>query len=207
MKTFLKWLGRVTGGAISFILIVVLMPYFATFADYVLPDISGAHVRNAAILSQQMQQSARLETLIVTGEGAINAEVDALFLGTVSSVNATYTYTGSYGVDLSRVQVKISGSKLIFLLPQPELLSDSVELVDVYRDGSYDRAVRVDDKGLQSLLDAEKQKWREQYLTGEHADALRQASITAIESTIAQWMTGLNGRLQYEFQWAAPQAE
>lgn len=207
MKSVLKWLGGVLAGAVTFVLIIVLTPYFSSIAEHILPDISGSHVRNAAILSQQMRESARLETMQVTGEGAISDEVEALFLGTVSTLNATYAYTGSYGVDLSRVQVQIQGSKVIFILPPPEVLVDNIEIIDIYRNGRYDEAVRVDDKGLQALLETERLKWREQYLTGENAAALQQATITAFEKTIAQWMTGVNGRLTCEFQWAAPETE
>ena len=207
MKTVLNWLGRIVGGGVTLVLVIVLTPWLTTAAQYVLPDISGAHVRSAAILSQQMQQSARLETLQVSGEGAINAEVEALFLGTVSSLNATYAYSGSFGIDLSRVQVEISGSRVTFVLPQPELIIDSISIIDIYRNGSHDRAVRTDDKELQQLLDAEKEKWRDQYLTGEHAPALQEASIAAFETTIAQWMSSTNARLTYDYRWADPTAE
>ena len=202
MKGILKWLGRVLGTGLILVLVIVLTPYAAKLADRLLPDISGAAVKQAAILSQRMQDSARLETLVVSGEGAVSAGVDALFLGTVSSVNATYAYSGSYGIDLSKVQLQVQGSKIVFLLPAPELLSDDVAIVDIYRDGILDRAVRIGDKELQALLDAECVKWRDQYLTGENAPELRDASIRVLRSTIAQWMSQANSRLQYEFVWA-----
>ena len=128
--------------------------------------------------------------------------MDALFLGTVSSVNATYAYTGSYGIDLSKVQLTVQGSKIIFRLPAPEVLRDDVTIIDIYRDGILDRAVRIGDKELQSLLDGERQQWRDQYLTGENAAALRDATIRAVQSTVVQWMSQTNSRLQYEFVWA-----
>lgn len=198
MKAILKWFS----GVVAVVLVIVLTPYAARLADLLLPDISGAQIKHAAILSQQMQDSARLETLVVSGEGAINAEVDALFLGTVSSVNATYAYTGSYGIDLSKVQLTVQGSKIIFRLPAPEVLRDDVTIIDIYRDGILDRAVRIGDKELQSLLDGERQQWRDQYLTGENAAALRDATIRAVQSTVVQWMSQTNSRLQYEFVWA-----
>ena len=198
MKAILKWFS----GVVAVVLVIVLTPYAARLADLLLPDISGAQIKHAAILSQQMQDSARLETLVVSGEGAINAEVDALLLGTVSSVNATYAYTGSYGIDLSKVQLTVQGSKIIFRLPAPEVLRDDVTIIDIYRDGILDRAVRIGDKELQSLLDGERQQWRDQYLTGENAAALRDATIRAVQSTVVQWMSQTNSRLQYEFVWA-----
>lgn len=202
MKGILKWLGRVVGTGIILVLVIVLTPYAAKLADMILPDISGASVKYAAILSQHMEDSARLETLVVTGEGAVNAEVDALFLGTVSSVNATYAYEGSYGIDLSKVQLTVQGNTIIFLLPAPEVLRDHIELGEVYRSGILDRAVRIEDTELQALLEGEYVKWRDQYLTGENAAELRDATIRALEGTIAQWMSQANGRIDYEFVWA-----
>lgn len=202
MKGILRWLGRVVGTGIILVLVIVLTPYAAKLADMILPDISGASVKYAAILSQHMEDSARLETLIVTGEGAVNAEVDALFLGTVSSVNATYAYQGSYGVDLSKVQLTVQGSKIVLILPAPEVLRDDITIVDIYRDGILDGAIRIGDKELQALLDGERQKWRDQYLTGENAAELRAATIRAMEGTVAQWMSQANSRISFEFVWA-----
>lgn len=204
MKSILKWLAGIAGTVITFVLITVLLPYAATLADWILPDISGSHVKSAAILSQQLQESARLETLLVNGDGVISAEREAAFLGTVSSISVTYRYTGSYGIDLRDVQLRVSGNQLVFVLPQPELLSDSITIDEVYRDGILDGAVRFSDKELQDLLEAEKQKFRDQYLTGENAQALRDASVTAMESTIAVWMSGVNSRLNCSYEWAAP---
>jgi len=204
MKSILKWLAGIAGTVITFVLITVLLPYAATLADWILPDISGSHVKSAAILSQQLQESARLETLLVNGDGVISAEREAAFVGTVSSISVTYRYTGSYGIDLHDVQLRVSGNQLVFVLPQPELLSDSITMDEVYRDGILDGAVRFSDKELQDLLEAEKQKFRDQYLTGENAQALRDASVTAMESTIAVWLSGVNSRLSCTYEWAAP---
>lgn len=204
MKSILKWLAGIAGTVITFVLITVLLPYAATLADWILPDISGSHVKSAAILSQQLQESARLETLLVNGDGVISAEREAAFIGTVSSISVTYRYTGSYGIDLRDVQLRVSGNQVVFVLPQPVLLSDSITMDEVYRDGILDGAVRFSDKELQDLLEAEKQKFRDQYLTGENVQALRDASVTAMEGTIAVWMSGINSRLNCSYEWAAP---
>ena len=135
LKGLAKWLGGIVGGALTVMLVIVLMPYAGSLADTLLPDVSGLYIRNAAILSQQLEESARLETLVVTGEGVMSASVDALFFGTVSTVNADYTYTGSYGIDLQKVEISLHGNQVVFTLPQPEVLADSIEYGEVYRDG------------------------------------------------------------------------
>lgn len=202
MKGALKWLGGIVGSAVTLVLVIVLMPYAGSLADTLLPDVSGLYIRNAAILSQQLEESARLETLVVTGEGVMSASVDALFFGTVSTLNADYTYTGSYGIDLEKVQLSLQGNRIIFTLPLPEVLADNIEFGQVYRDGWLDGAVRLDDKEVQELMTAEKEKWRQQYLTGEHAPELQQACLSAFERTILAWMSQANSRLTYEIRWA-----
>ena len=206
MKSVLKWLGGVLAGAVTFVLVIVLTPYASSLTEYIFPP-PGSSLHSAAILSQQMQNSARLETMVVTGEGTVAADVNALFLGTVSTVTVNYAYSGSYGIDLSQVQMQVRGNKVTFILPPPICLFDHAEPLEIYRNGTMDRAVRPDDMDVMELVKGECTRWQQDYLTGEHAQALRDATITAFEKTIAQWMTGVNGRLTYEFQWAAPETE
>lgn len=206
MKLILKWLSGILAGALTMVTVIVLTPYAASLADTLLPDISGAHIRSAAILNQQMQDSARLEATIVTGEGVVSAEVNALTF-TVSTVNISYAYTGSYGIDLSKVQVSVQGNQLVFTLPQPEVLGDNISIREIYRDGILDGAVRPSDKDIQNMLDAEKETWRAQYLTGEYAEATREACIAAFERTVATWLSQTNSRLSCTYRWATPASE
>ena len=99
-----------------------------------MPDESAAAIRASVVLSQKLEQSAKLETLHVTEEGALNYEVKAAFLGTVASINADYTYEGSFGIDLQQVTMTRDGSVLTLTLPAPELLLDSLTPADITRD-------------------------------------------------------------------------
>lgn len=206
MKAVLKWLAGIGSSVLTLLLTIVLLPHAGSFADLILPDASGSHIRSAAILSQQMQDSARLETMVVTGEGVMNAERKALLIGTVSSANISYSYEGSFGIDLSRVQVSVRGNQLTLLLPQPEALMDTVSIEDSYRDGFLDSQVRFSDKELQELLDVEKVKFREQYLSGEYAQTLKDKSIEMLETTISAWLRQANSRCTVTYEWAQPEA-
>lgn len=201
MKGLLSWLGRVAAGALTLVLIIVLTPHISNLASYILPE-PGAVIHSAAILSRNMQDTARLETMVVTGEGTVGADVNALFIGTVSSVSVSYAYTGSYGIDLSKVQMQVRGSKVTFILPAPEVLGDRAEPIEIYRNGMLDSAVRIDDMQLQELLDGERTRWQQDYLTGAHSQELRDATIRAFEGTIATWMSQSNSRFEYKFVWA-----
>lgn len=204
MKAFLKWLSGVVGSVLTLLLTIVLLPHAGTFADWILPDAGGDHIQSAAILSQQMKQSARLETMTVEGTGVMIAERKALLVGTVSTENISYLYKGSFGIDLSRVQVQIRGNQLTLLLPQPEALMDTAEIMDSDHDGFLDSQVRFSQKELQELLNVEKEKFRAQYLTGEYAQALKDQTVGTLDATVTAWLKKANSRCTVTYEWAAP---
>ena len=126
MKRIGKWLLGLITSALTLALVIVLLPYAAKWVARIMPDESAAAIRASVVLSQKLEQSAKLETLHVTEEGALNYEVKAAFLGTVASINADYTYEGSFGIDLQQVTMTRDGSVADALtLPAPELLLDS----------------------------------------------------------------------------------
>ena len=128
MKRIGKWLLGLITSALTLVLVIVLLPYAAKWVARIMPDESAAAIRASVVLSQKLEQSAKLETLHVTEEGALNYEVKAAFLGTVASINADYTYEGSFGIDLQQVTITRDGSVLTLTLPAPELLLDSLKL-------------------------------------------------------------------------------
>ena len=103
MKRIGKWLLGLITSALTLVLVIVLLPYAAKWVARIMPDESAAAIRASVVLSQKLEQSAKLETLHVTEEGALNYEIKAAFLGTVASINADYTYEGSFGIDLQQV--------------------------------------------------------------------------------------------------------
>ena len=126
MKRIGKWLLGLITSALTLVLVIVLLPYAAKWVARIMPDESAAAIRASVVLSQKLEQSAKLETLHVTEEGALNYEVKAAFLGTVASINADYTYEGSFGIDLQQVTMTRDGSVLTLTLPAPELLLDAL---------------------------------------------------------------------------------
>ena len=50
MKTFLRWIARTVGSAISLVLVIVLFPYVSDIAAKLLPDESGSAIRPAQLL-------------------------------------------------------------------------------------------------------------------------------------------------------------
>lgn len=202
MKGIVKWLAGIVGSALTLVLVIVLLPHAPGLLDRLLPGRSGVTVETAQVISERLKESARLETLRVVTDGVVTARVDAAFIGTVSSVDASYQYTGCYGIDLQKVEVRIQENRLVFTLPVPELLIDDIVVVEVSRDGFLDSAVRISDAELQELLDAEKLKYRDQYLTGDRMQELRTACVRAMEDTVYLWLSQMDASAVCEFVWA-----
>ena len=181
MKRIGKWLLGLITSALTLVLVIVLLPYAAKWVARIMPDESAAAIRASVVLSQKLEQSAKLETLHVTEEGALNYEVKAAFLGTVASINADYTYEGSFGIDLQQVTMTRDGSVLTLILPAPELLLDSLTPADITRDSAL--YPYLDDNDLQRVLEDERVSCRERYLSGERAAELWDATVAAMEGS------------------------
>ena len=194
MKRIGKWLLGLITSALTLVLVIVLLPYAAKWIARIMPDESAAAIRASVVLSQKLEQSAKLETLHVTEEGALNYEVKAAFLGTVASINADYTYEGSFGIDLQQVTMTRDGSVLTLTLPAPELLR---RLRAITRDSAL--YPYLDDNDLQRVWEDERVSCRERYLSGERAAELWDATVAAMEATVAQWMADAGGfTVRYE---------
>ena len=197
MKALLKWLGRTVGSALTLVLVIVLLPHASRLMNSILPDLSGAAVTASATLARNLQQSARLETTLVEEEGVLESSTDALFLGQVQKVTVRYTYRASLGIDLSRVQVKVTGHTITLLLPEMEVLSDSLTPADISKDDFW---YPLTEERLQTLLTKEQERCRAYYLE-EHAqsDQAWADILAALEGTVSQWIALGNDWITIEY--------
>ena len=197
MKALLKWLGRTVGSALTLVLIIVLLPHASRLMNSILPDLSGAAVTVSATLARNLQQSARLETAIAEEEGVLESGTEALFLGQVQKVTVRYTYHASLGIDLRKVQVKVTGNTITLLLPDMEVLSDSLTPEEISKDDFW---YPLTEERLQTLLNQEQERCRAYYLE-EHAQT-EQAwadTVAALESTVSQWIALGNDRITIDY--------
>ncbi len=201
----MRWLGRIVGSALTIVLAVVLLPYASRLAARLLPDESGAAIKVSAVLSSKLENSARLETMKVHEEGVIHYDIQAAILGPVASIDVQYAYDASFGVDLSKVTMQVTGGTIIFLLPEPELLQDSLVPTQTYRDDFWYPG--FSDADHQKLLEDERVKRQAAYLDGENAQALWDATINAFEETIAAWLADVDADLTFAYEKAPAQTE
>ncbi len=197
MKALLRWLAKIVGSAITIVLVVVIFPYVSQLAAKLMPDESGAAIKASAILASRLENSARLETMKVEEEGVLNYDIQAALLGSVANINVSYLYEASFGIDLSKVTMQASGNEIVFLLPQVELLQDSLTPNEVYRDDFWYPG--FSDTDYEKLLETERFARRAAYLDGEYADQLQDATIAAFETTIAPWLKEINAGLTLRY--------
>ena len=196
MKRLMHWLARVAATALTVVLIAVLLPYASRWASSILPDLSGAALNTSIRLSHQMQQSARLETSTVEDEGVLNASTSAMFLGTVQSVTIRYVYRASLGIDLRKVSIRVENDGITLLLPEVEILSDSLDPVQTIKDDFW---YPLTEERRQKLLEDELVKCRERCLTEYTAsDDAWQSAVSALSDTVSAWVCSGGVTIRYE---------
>ncbi len=200
MKKFARWLGKIAATALTTVLVLALLPYASGLLGRIMPDEGAAAVKASAIISQKLDTSARLETLSVSEEGVLNHEINAAFIGTVASVSVRYRYAASFGVDLKAVEIRLDGSTLTFILPEPVLLNDSLTPLETYRNDAW--YPYFDDNDHQRLLEDERLACRERYLGGDYEQQLRDATVQAFDETIADWIGSVRDQVTIQYQMA-----
>ncbi len=191
MKRAGRWFLSFLSKLLLLLLIIVLLPYCFRLAESILPDLTGTIESESVVLMRELQSSSRLETTIVDEEGVIDSKTSVVLLGTVGQTTVHYRYRASLGIDLRRVQVKISGKKITFFLPGLEVLSDSIEMLNVQKNDFLSHAI---DKDVNVLLSEQREKSRAYYLEqNEHSDQAWVDTQKAFENTIAQWISRVGG--------------
>lgn len=197
MKAFLRWISRILATVISVVLIIVLLPHASGWISHLMPDVSGAAVKASVTLAHQMKSSARLETTVVDDEGVLTSTTNAMFLGQVQSVTIQYTYHASLGIDLSRVNMKVQGNTMTFLLPELEVLSDSLTPKEIVKDDFW---YPLTDAQRQKLLDDEQAQCREKCLR-EYAASQEawQNTEAVLEGIFSVWLGDAAPEISFQF--------
>ena len=197
MKAFLKWLGRVIGTALCLVLVIVMLPYASRWAAQIIPDLTGAAMSTSATLSRKLAQSARLECIQADREGVLESTVDALLIGTVQSVQIAYDYHASIGIDLSKVEVRVEGSRITLALPEMEVISDSLTPTQIDRKDFW---YPLTDERREKLLQDEREACRAAELESAKTDEGWAYVTAALENTISGWIGAESPRLTIQYE-------
>ncbi len=199
MKRFLRWIGKTIGSAITIVLVLVMFPHISRLAARLMPDESGAAIKTSVILHSKLENSARLETLKVQEDGVLNYDIQAAFLGSVANINISYQYNASFGIDLSKVTMQVTGNTITFCLPPAEVLQDSLDPQEIYRDDFWYPG--FSDQDYENLLEKERTARRNVYLSGESEQTLWNATVAAFEQTVSAWIAESHGSPDVQFEY------
>lgn len=192
MKKTGRWLLSIVSKAFIIILVILLLPFARQIFRLILPDINGEINEQSRIIEQKLLSSKRLEVTKIEEEGILEARTNVIILGTVGKTTIKYRYTASLGIDLSEVILTTDCDRIIFLLPEPVVLNDGIEALVVNRMDFFSHAI---DKSTETLLEEQKKKSREQYLTQpEHQEKIWTDTQKAFEETLCKWLDPIGER-------------
>lgn len=197
MKKTGKWLLSLLSKAILIVAVIVFVPFAKDLYRLILPDINGEIMTQSTIIRQKLESSKRLEVTTVDEEGVLEAKTNVIIFGTVGSTTIKYRYTASVGIDLSRVIMTADSDRIIFNLPETEILNDGIEALEINKHNLFSRAI---EKSVETLLSEQREKCREQYLSDEqHVLKIKEDAVRAFNDTVCQWLEGA-GERHYEIE-------
>ena len=197
MKKTGKWALSVLSKALVIILVIALLPFARTWIGQLFPDATGEIRIQSMVLEQKLESSKRLEVTTIDEEGVLEAKTNVIILGTVGTTTIRYRYTASIGIDLSKVVMTTDSDRIIFELPDPEVLNDGIEALEINKNNLFSKAV---EKSVETLLNEQKLKCREQYISEkQHSERTWEDARKSFEQTICQWLEQYGVR-HYEFE-------
>ena len=197
MKKTGKWFASIVSKALIVILVILLLPFAGQLFQLILPGITGEISTQSRILKQKLESSQRLEVTTVEEDGILEAKTDVIILGTVGKTTIRYKYKASLGIDLNEVVLMPDSDRILFYLPDPVILNDGIEAIEVKRQDFFSHAI---DKSTETLLNEQKQKCRDQYLTDpKNVEKVWADTQTAFEETLCKWLDSY-GERHYEFE-------
>ena len=186
-------LGAILTLAIALTLANVFSPYLKNWFSHFLPrvDYSSAVER----LTHEMVKAGELIAVRHTDTGVMTGTIDALFLGTVSRVSASYLYEIGLGIKLEDVALTPGDTELTVTVPKPQVLYDHFQVTgDIQNDDFWGLASQ---KRYQQMLDDRQAACRQSYLDDPQCmEQAWEAACEQLETLFRQW-TGENLKLRF----------
>ena len=197
MKHVGKWLLKVISKALVIALVIMIILFASNPFRELLRNVQGEIRLQSTILKQKMESSKRLEVTTVDEEGTLEAKTSVVLLGTVGSTTIRYRYSASIGIDLGKVEMSAEGDSLVFLMPDPEILNDGIEPLEINRNDLFSKAI---DKSTETLLNEQRLKCRDEYMSNsEYTERNWKDMVKAFRETICGWLENY-GERHYRFE-------
>lgn len=198
MKRSGKWVLSLISKAIVIVVAILLLPFAKTLLGGLLPDATCEIRTHSAVIEQKLTSSKRLEVTTVDEEGVLEAKTNVIIFGTVGTTTIRYRYTASLGIDLGKVIMTTDSDRIQFFLPEPEILNDGIEALEVNKQNLFSKAI---EKSVETLLSEQRLKCREQYLTEDrYSGKTWDDLVLAFEQTVCQWLEQY-GERHYKFEY------
>ena len=196
-KRLLSWIGKAV--VISLVILFCIIGWDPVRRLF--NNVSGEIKIQSAIIRQQLESRKRMEVTSVDEEGVLEAKTNARIFGTVGSTSIRYRYTASIGIDLGKVIMTTDSDRIVFAIPETEVLNDGIEAIEVNKNNFFswiaDKAVN---NTVESLLNNQRIKCREQYLNGEqHSARTWEDTVKAFDETVCSWLDPY-GERHYQFE-------
>ena len=196
MKHVGKWILKVITKAAVIALVIMIVLFASDPFREMLRNVRGEIRLQSTILKQKLESSKRLEVTKIDEEGTLEAKTSVVLLGTVGSTTIRYRYTASVGIDLGKVVMSTDNDSIVFLMPEPEILNDGIEPLEINKNNLFSKAI---DKSTETLLNEKRMKCREEYMeSGLYADRNWEDLVKAFQDTICSWLDDY-GERHYQF--------
>lgn len=197
MKKTGKWAFSVFTKAIVIILVIILLPYAKDLYRLIIPNVTGEILTQSKIIEQKLESSQRLEVTTVKEEGVIESKTNVIIFGTVGTTTIKYRYTASIGIDLKNVIMTPEADRIVFILPEADVLNDGIEAIEINRHNLFSKAI---EKSIETLLSEQREKCREEYISDkEYSAKIRDDAILAFNETVCKWLDSY-GERHYEIE-------
>ena len=181
----LRFLLRIVSTALIISLVLVFLPRLTRLVGRLWPDPARTE-RVSELLSHELKDSARLETLTVDDRGVLTATVQAALIGEVQRVTMDYDYHASVGVDLTKVRLSAEDGILTLYLPPFEILSDSLTPTHVDRQDFW---YPLTEKRRAQLIEEEKASRADAILAEViSSDDVWNRTVGTLSGLIRSWM-------------------
>lgn len=197
MKRAGKWFLSVVTKAAVIALVIMIVLFAADPLRDLIRNVRGEIEIQSSVLKQKMESSKRLEVTTIDEEGTLEATTSVIIFGTVGSTVIRYRYTASMGIDLSKVIMDTENDRIVFMMPEPEILNDGIEALEINKNNFFSRAI---EKSVEEILNEQRIKCREQYLKeNEYTERNWDDTVRAFRDTICSWLDQY-GERHYEFE-------
>ena len=182
MKRAGKWILSLISKAIVIALVIMIVLFASDPLRDLIRNVKGEIDIQSSILKQKMESSKRLEVTTVDEEGTLEASTSVIIFGKVGSTVIRYRYTASLGIDLNKVIMDTDSDRIVFIMPDPEVLNDGIEALEINQHNFFSKAI---EKSVEEILNEQRIKCREQYLKeNEYTERNWEDTVKAFRETI-----------------------